>query len=360
MIKRTFHPIGQGAFYSERHENFNIVYDCGDSKNTKLADNVVKHSFGSTESIDILFISHFDYDHISKIGTLKNNCKKIKTVILPLLHLDEIKLLTNFYNTQGRNDIVKLINNPSEYFGDSTKIIHVMSGNNNEPVNDDIPENIESLGNKINSGTKITVHGLDWIYIPFNYEYNQRRNELENFFLSNGLNIEKFKEDISYGLTYRKEIKNIYDKVTGKINQNSMMVYSGPVSHAHGYRKYSSCRTWHRCCDCRYCFNDCYTYNSACIFTGDADLNVSDIRIIFRNYWKSVGTIQIPHHGDFKSFNGKIFKHHHFCCPISFGTNNLYGHPSGKVFSELLSSCCFPIPVTEKRESIFEELIEEY
>ncbi|MDH8702670.1 hypothetical protein M2138_002038 [Dysgonomonadaceae bacterium PH5-43] len=30
---RTFHPIGQGAFYTERHNsknnNFTVVYDCG-------------------------------------------------------------------------------------------------------------------------------------------------------------------------------------------------------------------------------------------------------------------------------------------------------------------------------------------
>ena len=31
MIQRTFHPVGQGAYYSERHisNNINIVYDCG-------------------------------------------------------------------------------------------------------------------------------------------------------------------------------------------------------------------------------------------------------------------------------------------------------------------------------------------
>ena len=33
MIQRFFHPVGQGAFYSERHEyqgsDLNIVYDCG-------------------------------------------------------------------------------------------------------------------------------------------------------------------------------------------------------------------------------------------------------------------------------------------------------------------------------------------
>jgi len=72
LIERIFYPIGQGAFYSEKHNNFNIVYDCGNWKNTKLADKVVKQAFLKDEVIDILFISHFDYDHINKISTLKS------------------------------------------------------------------------------------------------------------------------------------------------------------------------------------------------------------------------------------------------------------------------------------------------
>ena len=74
MIQRIFHPIGQGAFYTEKHPDFNIVYDCGIiqySKHTQLADEVVKNSFNPKSEIDILFISHFDFDHISKIKVLK-------------------------------------------------------------------------------------------------------------------------------------------------------------------------------------------------------------------------------------------------------------------------------------------------
>ena len=71
-IKRIFHPIGQGAFYSERHIGFNVVFDCGYWRRSKKAGNLVKQSFLQTDSIDILFISHYDFDHISQIETLKN------------------------------------------------------------------------------------------------------------------------------------------------------------------------------------------------------------------------------------------------------------------------------------------------
>ncbi len=80
MIQRKFHTIGQGAFYSERHENFNIVYDCGTewkNRAKKTLDRVITQSFSEDDTIDILFISHFDYDHVSKIHTLKEHVKEI-------------------------------------------------------------------------------------------------------------------------------------------------------------------------------------------------------------------------------------------------------------------------------------------
>lgn len=80
-IMRTFHPVGQGAFYSERHENFNIVYDCGTQykpRPSKGIERTVKTAFGKDEEIDILFISHFDYDHVGHISTLRDSLQKIK------------------------------------------------------------------------------------------------------------------------------------------------------------------------------------------------------------------------------------------------------------------------------------------
>ena len=78
VISRIFHPIGQGAFYAELHSGFNIVYDCGNWKKTTLSGNVVGQSFTADDVIDILFISHFDWDQrLNKTGMFVLN----KTVI---------------------------------------------------------------------------------------------------------------------------------------------------------------------------------------------------------------------------------------------------------------------------------------
>lgn len=79
-MTKIFHPMGQGAFYTERFEKINIVYDCG-TKNETIGRKVVKQSFKSTDEIDILFISHFHADYISNIKTLKEHCKSIKMLL---------------------------------------------------------------------------------------------------------------------------------------------------------------------------------------------------------------------------------------------------------------------------------------
>ena len=97
-LDRIFYPVGQGGFYAERFyygdENiFTAVYDCG-SISGKTAQNIVENAFQKDERIDILFISHFDSDHVNLIYSLK---AKINTIIMPLLHNNEKEILLNIY-----------------------------------------------------------------------------------------------------------------------------------------------------------------------------------------------------------------------------------------------------------------------
>ncbi len=110
-----------------------------------------------------------------------------------------------------------------------------------------------------------------------------------------------------------------------------------------------------------YHFQDCYWRHEekgiSCIYTGDTDLNIVDIKQIYKPYWDSVGTIQIPHHGDKHSFNKDVLDDRYFTCPISVGKTNSYGHPSYKVISDILSRDCCPILITEDLDSGFVETI---
>lgn len=72
---RTFHPIGQGGFYSERfifqgEDNINIIYDCGSATGVKNVKQEIAATFKKGEVIHALFISHFHADHINGIEYL--------------------------------------------------------------------------------------------------------------------------------------------------------------------------------------------------------------------------------------------------------------------------------------------------
>lgn len=376
MIKRIFHPIGQGAFYSERHRscNINIVYDCGTTNPSLPAkQRVVSQSFGKDDVIHILFISHFDKDHISLIDTLKKAVKRIERVVLPLLHNKEKIFLSNIYKTLGQPRLAKLISDPNEFFGRETQIIGV------RPTSDTEIGEISSLNvleinesrTEIQSGTPLTINGFnDWVYIPFNYQYKTRSNEFQKKLHNEGIDVGRLKTDpdyLLYGITdvEKKKIIGVYNGrgiykgkgVSGNINENSMFLYSGPSCkkdlHKHSW-------IWgHYSCDLFRCYVDidCHSHRVACLYTGDGDLNKVDIRKLYRSYWDLIGTIQIPHHGSGKSFIATPFEKGGFLCPMSVGNKNRYRHPSPIVISELLLKRNFPILVTE--DSTFEERIHE-
>lgn len=354
MTIRVFHPIGQGAFYTERHANYNIVYDCGNWKDTRLADKVVKQSFKENETIDILFISHFDADHVNKISVLKDHCKHIRHVVLPLLHKNELKFLMNFSLAMGKPEAVEIFNNPQGFFGEETNVIFVEASQDIEGGGDGQEMEIEELQNPsdggriiISSNTKIVAKAVDWFYIPFNYKYEDRNLELKNLFIQNGLDIDQFQNDLSYAISNKGKIKNIYDSISGQINQNSMMLFSGPMG-----KKYRKIRHYHK----RWIF-EALGNRPACIYSGDADFNIVDIRILFNKYWEMVGTVQIPHHGDIKCFDKRFLDGRHYFCPISVGKTNSYAHPSTTVISEIFANNAHPILVTESLDSGFVQVI---
>lgn len=308
MIERIFHPIGQGAFYSERHtsRNINIVYDCGTTNPSLPAkQKVVSNSFSEDDVIDILFISHFDKDHISLIDTLKNTVKRIDRVVIPLLHDEEKIFLSNIYKALGHSSSEKLASNPQEFFGRETQIIEVLPSSDAE-IREISSLEINETRTEIQSGTPLTINGFnDWVYIPFNYDYENRNKQFLDELQKEGIDVGRLRTNPNYILEEKEKIKKVYKRkeINGNINENSMFLYSGP-SCKKDLHKHSWIRGHYRC-DLFRCYVDidCHPHRVACLYTGDGDLNKVDIRKIYRRYWDLIGTIQIPHHG-----SGKFFK----------------------------------------------------
>lgn len=139
-ISRTFHPVGQGAFYSEQHGSFCLVYDCGTSSRRGPAKAYLDASANdlnnNSKHIDLLCKSHFDSDHVNLIDDLKKRVS-IGRVLLPQLHDVEKILLLNLYRALQRSTdnsekevtnhkvVIELLENPSAFFGKETQVIYV-------------------------------------------------------------------------------------------------------------------------------------------------------------------------------------------------------------------------------------------
>lgn len=369
-VLRTFHPIGQGAFYSERHDDFNIVYDCGSMPLSSYTRSVVRSAFTETDDIDILFISHFDYDHVSAISVLMSSVRKIKRVVLPLLHEEHKNLLININRALSQN-IVKLLKDPQSFFGKDTVIVFVKPA----PPQDDVDENkdgdleqidLREIHKRINrtnsrielaSGAKLSLGGmLSWVFIPYNFCNTNRSYQLESALKAEGFNVKQLKSDLNYSLTAfstptaLKALRKVYSLIDGNVNENSMLLYSGPD-------KSNNSSKW---CVCYDCFNDCswphYCINRpGCIYTGDSDLNKINLGAVYTGVVFHVGVLQIPHHGSKHNFSIHSLNDFwpHVICPISFGTKNNYGHPAFEIVNCLSQQRFVPLLITEQSETKF-------
>ena len=376
-IVRTFHPVGQGAFFSERFqiwkpkiETHNIVYDCGVCyMKEKQAVHVVKQAFAGKDEIDYLFISHLDYDHVSLTYAI---LPRVKNIVLPLVSKEELIIAMMFYvvsEESGAAMLFREIINRIENDNRRNSVIFV----------GDLEYRSSEGGtqNVLASGTGIEPQwDYDWVLIPHNVKYHSRRQKLideldklihEKEFVKEivgqGLKpfktaeelIEKLNERDFAGKVLvmpnlRKTIRRAYASIEGGTNENSLLLYSGPKR---GVTRYviEFCmpeRPW----------GDCWIAQAACLYTGDSICDMADWKKKYSAVWDHVGTIQLPHHGSVESFDVDSYPiDRQYIFPVSFGTYNTYGHPSGRVLAYLMMCDCCIQMVTEMANSRYMQRI---
>jgi beta-lactamase superfamily II metal-dependent hydrolase len=353
---RTFHPVGQGAFYTERHNfngtDFTIVYDCGSTtlKGRKL-ERKIESTFPKDQQIDILFISHFHADHINGIEALAKHCK-IKRVVMPFLD-EDAKTLIRVNNLIDSNySDTRLIDNPEDFFGDDIPIITINPAEiaqNDNGINLEGATEITTINTHrrdFESGTVfIPFSGIDWFFIPFNYKHDVRKNQFVKALKACGLTLKGI-DTIDEINKHKSDIINAYKKVDGDLNTNSMILFSGkksddPVRCFQPYENFYFYR---------------HHLHSGCLYMGDIDLNepsiVKDINAKFKPLLPFIGTIQVPHHGSVHNFSASILQHEICCAIFSYGTTNKYGHPSDKVIGDVMANYIYPHFVTEEQTTI--------
>ena len=364
---RTFHPVGQGAFYSEEIEQhnqriFRMVYDCGSlSLKQSTLEKRIKSDFANDLNVNILFISHFDKDHINGVTHLSP-----KVVILPFLTNEQIQIL-RVYNKVVENTFnIRFIEKPDSIFKNA-HIIRVSPDapepNNKGPV-EEISINIddnnyERLPQKINSKTQISIKDGDpiWEYIPLNPNWVEYITKFRAKIEEKKLEWDKLisKKNGDYIKSNIEELKDIYNNLNPK-NEHSLVVYSNSVRETEidDYFCHYSPYYWYP----RYIS----PLPFGCLYFGDIKIedkwkeHFYDFLNKTRRLSK-VGTIQIPHHGSYLSNGEKIFSDTYtfdrpILCIISVGEFNHFGHPSLHVVQELHRNYGIVTMVTEAISSV--------
>ncbi|MBE6369159.1 MAG: hypothetical protein E7056_03245 [Lentisphaerae bacterium] len=308
-IKRCFYPVGHGGFAAEFFSNgFVMVYDCGTlRKLPETQENYILHAFSRQckktrreKIIDVLFISHFDEDHISWLDRL-NKGFEIKDVYMPFLTNCQQKIHQAFY-AEGSTSY-KLVSGEFK-FSKNTQI-HLV-----KPIDDDlvITDDVLMYPNAkvINSFDRIGIDSscclVQWYYIPFMarcelaenfWEACRNNSELDVKLLQKAYNHPLSQSEVKDALNYieknRKALNKVYKSMTGNSNGNSLMLFSGCIR-----------TTEHP-------FGHC---QAGCLYTGDADGKLGirsgkDIFSLFCNKINSKGyihTLQVPHHGSKNSW----------------------------------------------------------
>lgn len=300
-----------------------IIYDCGTV--TKSKDKILGREIDriKAKTIDILFISHFDVDHINGIPKLLDK-KIVKTVVLPQIdNTTKYLSIMKAIDKGADEELISLISDPRDYLEQRNIQVIEVTPISSEDITDSIIEaSVKGMTNMgindiyiggtpiqksgtMKSGAIIQTRNVDWGWIPFNIDFgvNNRLITQEIKMLGgkypgiidiNG-NIDQHAIISKLNDTnFHKDMKKIYETnltVRG-INENSLVMYSGPVCNATKDQYYLNNTP------------AIYRRKTGCLYCGDynAQRYLKQLKDCYNSVWERIGTIQIPHHGSDYNF----------------------------------------------------------
>lgn len=343
-LVRTFHPVGHGAFYTERFYDetsnvpqnvANFVYDCGTQTKGCNLPQMIDNEFVPTDTIDAIFVSHFHDDHVSGVINLCHRCH-VRRIVVPFLP-DDYKVWTMLYNAMkfGANSVANQIiagifiqDNP---LGDveivrieEDYILPIIYLHQNNPL------------------WEYRAYRLPNYSPTFTTRYNQLVSALQLDPLFNQIFVNG---NIDYRLLYNLLsnnpniliLKSIILRAHIKLEDNSFnMIVSSQRTYPHG------------------AYLPSYLGR---LYTGDAELKsvkrFNALQLKFNLDRWNYHVIQIPHHGAYKkNHNTDLYEKAQIC--IVSARKNDKKHPHINVINDIFRKFCFPKIVTEDLRTYFQ------
>lgn len=347
MMIRTFHSIGQGAFYTEEFDNFRFIYDCGtDTDGKKRIEGYIKNHLKENDVINALFISHFHRDHINGLEYLLSNTD-VKYIFIPQydIYQQALDFVCTDRNLNSFNTGLTI--NPVDAIKSISPKTKVITIKRYTQKNDSNEVDLETLndGAIIDSGKSIKTCCIpNWRFIPINHN-NTNSILFQKHLKALKIEFHNASDFISawQQKTIRDKIKKAFKRLPKNPNENSMVVYSGPKIN-------SVLRFSHYITSPANLRNHCINQNVGCIYFGDYETGDDAWNTIInalKDHYDLAGVIQIPHHGSSNNYRDEINKNDFVYSVISYGTKNTHKHPSSFTIRSILNNNGIPLEVTE-------------
>lgn len=383
--------VGQGGFHTQRTEFrrhgeddvvLRFVYDCGSisapiNLRPWVTDYVDSLRAERASHIDLLVISHFDYDHVSGLSELAAQLKEIRVhrVIAPAItRLDALVLCANSFRF-GSQRYRRLLMDPAanlrELFpGAEVQLIEGSQPNPNlEQSEQDTPERvivgpgIPRIGDTPGGGTQVTA-GADvkvWELIPHAVPSVETGRPALVQALKNQLSIDvdalsdnELFENICTQVHTLREVRHLTSAHfgVGGVNATSVSLWAGPAVD-----------TKHRACgvvefpSSSPIYAKTFTAHSsdrsvAWLGTGDAELksrtSVSDLAKHFTvQRLESAFVVGAPHHGSHHNSSSDLWAEFTDHTVITLHAQNRYGHPASATVAAIRAAQLTPALVNQ-------------
>lgn len=391
-IVRNHYPVGQGFFSSQQilygSEKYTCVYDCGSvSKgHDGLLDKYMDDLKETTDTIDLLFISHFDKDHLNGIKNLADKFR-IEKVIIP--YLDIFKKLSIFisqkisFNTSmniqnNRNFLDYVIGSRDSIFLRS-EIEVIIAESELKSIQIEAVDSTLITSTDSGSSRKFSSKDPFWEFAYFSLipgsGFEQRLSNKFKCLLGAKLRKDIENNDVESIYDNWSAISDVYKSAVGDVseaevdendacNSSSLILYSGPPKDSYSYRSYGP-----------YCYYGPYDYvaparrNSFCLGwlgTGDARLkeptNVDVLKINLDWRKEYIHTVTVPHHGSKNNWSKEFIElfgkgGSGVYCIAAADPVYTYKHPHNCVVRDIIRHHSLFYLVSTKTSSFYKEKI---
>lgn len=185
---RFLFPVGQGGLALEKIEEFVVVYDCGSITSNSMVESCIDLVSSYIDHVDLLFISHFDKDHVNGMKYLLS---KVRTAFVSWI-ATELRYVYGLYTN-----------------GAYSEMMSILKDNNVE---------VTELGGQEMEHSSVK-HKWEWIaksmLTPEDFD------GIKYFFQANGITLDRLETDPNYLEEKKEDINNAFKTVFGSKGPNS-------------------------------------------------------------------------------------------------------------------------------------------